>query len=348
MALTPEDVVNKRFNPTKFREGYDQDEVDDFLDEVVVELRRLNQENEELRQRLVAADARISELQRAASQAPAAPVAAAAAPMPSVAPVPAPAPAPAPAAPEYGAQDASMDQSNTNNLLQLARRLHEEHVREGMEKRDQLIAEGHATAARLVSDAEQQQRTAIEALEQEKARLEQTVEELRVFESAYRDQLRTYIESQLRELDATAPVAGGEAPASANATSYDSAAPSFEAAPAPAYEQAPAPSFDQSQGQSFEQPPAPSYEQPAAPSYEQNAAAPDYSNANPFSDLSQPSAPVAASGSTPPAYSGYPAPQYGGVDYPQSQAPVTDASQQPEYPAYTQRPNNEYPGVGGN
>lgn len=46
MPLTPEDVVNKRFQPTKFREGYDQDEVDDFLDEIVVELRRLNQENE--------------------------------------------------------------------------------------------------------------------------------------------------------------------------------------------------------------------------------------------------------------------------------------------------------------
>ena len=52
MALTPEDVVNKRFQPTKFREGYDQDEVDDFLDEVVAELRRLGQENDELRQRL--------------------------------------------------------------------------------------------------------------------------------------------------------------------------------------------------------------------------------------------------------------------------------------------------------
>ena len=48
MALTPEDVINKRFQPTKFREGYDQDEVDDFLDEVVVELRRLNQENDAL------------------------------------------------------------------------------------------------------------------------------------------------------------------------------------------------------------------------------------------------------------------------------------------------------------
>ena len=57
MALTPEDVVNKRFQPTKFREGYDQDEVDDFLDEVVVELRRLNRENEELRSRLVAGGA---------------------------------------------------------------------------------------------------------------------------------------------------------------------------------------------------------------------------------------------------------------------------------------------------
>jgi len=52
MALTPEDVVNKRFQPTKFREGYDQDEVDDFLDEIVVELRRLHQENDELRKKL--------------------------------------------------------------------------------------------------------------------------------------------------------------------------------------------------------------------------------------------------------------------------------------------------------
>ena len=56
MPLTPEDVVNKRFQPTKFREGYDQDEVDDFLDEIVVELRRVYQENEDLRRRLLAAD----------------------------------------------------------------------------------------------------------------------------------------------------------------------------------------------------------------------------------------------------------------------------------------------------
>ena len=41
MALTPEDVLDKNFTATQFRRGYDEQEVDDFLDEVVVELRRL-------------------------------------------------------------------------------------------------------------------------------------------------------------------------------------------------------------------------------------------------------------------------------------------------------------------
>lgn len=71
MALTPEDVVNKRFQHVKFRDGYDQDEVDDFLDEVVVELRRLYQENDELRQKLSAAEQRVSENNQGAATAPA-------------------------------------------------------------------------------------------------------------------------------------------------------------------------------------------------------------------------------------------------------------------------------------
>lgn len=62
MALTPQDVVNKRFQHVKFREGYDQEEVDDFLDEVVLELRRLYQENDELRQKLSACEQRNQEL----------------------------------------------------------------------------------------------------------------------------------------------------------------------------------------------------------------------------------------------------------------------------------------------
>ncbi|MEY2848853.1 MAG: hypothetical protein RI885_1518 [Actinomycetota bacterium] len=200
MALTPEDVVNKRFQPTKFREGYDQDEVDDFLDEVVVELRRLNQENEELRQRLVGTESRISELQRSGGQAaaPATPV-----PAPVVEPEPTPVPAAAAVAPAptYAAPSGDLDPNNTNNLLQLARRLHEEHVKEGVEKRDALVAEGHSTAARIVSDAEAKQKAQIAQLDQERAVLEHRIDELRTFEREYRQKLKGYIEGQLRELD---------------------------------------------------------------------------------------------------------------------------------------------------
>src|SRR5688500_17628847 len=49
MALTPEDVLNKNFTPTQFRRGYDEREVDDFLDEVVAEMRRLAKESDDLR-----------------------------------------------------------------------------------------------------------------------------------------------------------------------------------------------------------------------------------------------------------------------------------------------------------
>ncbi len=202
MALTPEDVVNKRFQPTKFREGYDQDEVDDFLDEVVVELRRLGQENEELRQRLAASDAQATDQQRGGVVA---------------APVAAPTPEQAPAAAFPGADPAS-DPNNTNNLLQLARRLHEEHVREGIEKRDALIAEGHATAARIVSEAEGQKLSELSSLEQERAALESRVEDLRSFEREYRAKLKGHIEGILQDLDNTAVSVGAPAQAPAAAT----------------------------------------------------------------------------------------------------------------------------------
>ena len=55
MPLTPEDVSNKRFTPVRLREGYDMGEVDQFLDEVEAELARLTRENDDLRQKLQAA-----------------------------------------------------------------------------------------------------------------------------------------------------------------------------------------------------------------------------------------------------------------------------------------------------
>ena len=50
--LAPEQVLLHKFDPTKFSEGYSQDEVDDFLDKAVVGLRLWAAENEQLRKRM--------------------------------------------------------------------------------------------------------------------------------------------------------------------------------------------------------------------------------------------------------------------------------------------------------
>ncbi|MFS4505940.1 DivIVA domain-containing protein [Clavibacter sp. Sh2141] len=216
MALTPEDVVNKRFQPTKFREGYDQDEVDDFLDEVVVELRRLHQENEELRQRLSSGDSAPAATAVIDTPAPA-PAAVEQAPVvaePEPTPEPEPAPAPVVAqAPVASADDEDEETSSTSSLLKLARKLHEEHVREGIEKRDALVAEAHATAARIAAEAEAEQRSKTAVLEKERQVLEGRIDELRTFEREYRTKLKGYIEGQLRELDSSG---SSEAPATAS------------------------------------------------------------------------------------------------------------------------------------
>ena len=78
MPLTPEDVANKQFTSTRLKPGYDETEVDEFLDEVEAELTRLYRENDDLRSRLAAGGG------------------AAAATAPAPAPVSAPAPAPPP------------------------------------------------------------------------------------------------------------------------------------------------------------------------------------------------------------------------------------------------------------
>ena len=94
--------------------------------------------------------------------------------------------------------------ASASGLISLAQRLHDEHVREGAEKRDALIAEGHATAARVVAEAEAKQRAQMNILNEERSTLEKKIDELRDFEREYRQKLRGYIESQLKELDSNA------------------------------------------------------------------------------------------------------------------------------------------------
>lgn len=186
MALSWEDVVNKQFQPTKFREGYDQTEVDDFLDEIVAEFKRLIALNEQL-------ESENAEL-RAGGAAPAA---GPAADTPEAAATPSSVEEPA-AAPE--AADAAA--TSAAGVLAMAQRLHDEHVAAGEQRSTELVAEAEATAARLVSDAEEQKARTLEALAVEKAGLEGEVEQLRSFETDYRSRLTSYIEGQLREIRA--------------------------------------------------------------------------------------------------------------------------------------------------
>ncbi len=221
MPLTPEDVVNKRFQPTKFREGYDQDEVDDFLDEVVSELRRLNEENQDLRGKLSACENRVGELSRSGSAGTvAAPPADQSEPELVAEPVaaeqetrgadPEPAAQPAAASADTGPEAAA-------GVLVLAQKLHDEYVRSGQEQRDeavrsgeqqrdQIVGEAQVLAERLIREAEDKQRATLGSLEHERTVLERKIDELRGFEREFRSRMRSYLEGQLRDLDAKGPV----------------------------------------------------------------------------------------------------------------------------------------------
>jgi len=179
MALTPDDVVTKQFQHVRFKEGFDPDEVDDFLDEIVVEWRKTIAENDELKAKLAAYESGES------------------APAPAPAPVAAPIAAPAPALAEsQGAGPVA-----TAGIIELAQRLHDEHVAEGLAQRDKLVADAKAQAASIVSEAETRGREEVSRLDRERQGLESRISELRQFEHDYRAQLRSYMESKLRDLE---------------------------------------------------------------------------------------------------------------------------------------------------
>ncbi len=197
MALTPEDVVTKQFQHVRFKEGFDPDEVDDFLDEIVVEWRKTIAENEELK-------ARVAELESGAAAA-AAPVAVVeTAPEAVVEEVP----APVAAAPATGGAAASA------GIIELAQRLHDEHVAEGQAQRDKLISDAQAQAASILADAEAKGRDEVARLDAERATLETRISELRQFERDYRSQLRGFIEEKLRDLDVAGATSGSSVSAS--------------------------------------------------------------------------------------------------------------------------------------
>ena len=189
--LTADDVLNKKFQATKFREGYEQDEVDEFLDEVVEAMRQLEAENAYLRAKLEAANRRVAELGEGA---------------PAAAPIEEPvveAPAPV-AAPVVEAPVAAVSGDNpaaASGMLELAQRLHDEHVANGKAEGDRIVGEARTTGEQIVREAEDQRNRTLAQLEKERSSLEHKIDELRRFESDYRSRLKSFLSGLLTTVE---------------------------------------------------------------------------------------------------------------------------------------------------
>ena len=251
MPLTPEDVSNKRFTPVRLREGYDMGEVDQFLDEVEAELARLTKENDDLRNKLSAAQTSGGAAgfePQATQQAPAVQEAE---PEPEPQPEPEPeqvvAAAAAVAAPEPVAPapqetikvvTAAEASSAALRLLELATKNADEVVAEAKQEAEGIVGSARTEAERLQAETkaaadalEAEARTRAQNLDQEtdakrsellgdmekeKARLDGEVENLRAFEREYRSRLKSYFTEQLQALEGSGE--GGQLPNSGDST----------------------------------------------------------------------------------------------------------------------------------
>jgi DivIVA domain-containing protein len=234
MPLTPADVRNKQFSTTRLRPGYDEEEVDAFLDEVEAELDRLIQENEELR-------AKLAECLRGKVPAMAAPIVE---PKPDVQQIPEPPRPPEPVQPQQtepepvlgglgmAPQPSGEDNMDTaarvlalaqqtadqaiadarreaDETLGRARREAEEILGKARRQADQVVSEARSRAEALDRDAQERHRQVMGSLVQQREELEREVDNLRAFEREYRSRLKVYLEGQLRDLEAGSTETGG-------------------------------------------------------------------------------------------------------------------------------------------
>src|SRR6201997_4118281 len=239
MPLTPADVHNVAFSkPPIGKRGYNEDEVDAFLDLVENELTRLIEENSDLRQRVNELDQELASARAGTSTQ-----ATQAIPLyePEPEPVkPPPQPAPQPVSAALGeeqamkaarvlslAQDtadrltgtakAESDKlmadarANADQIVGDARREAETTFAEARQRADAMLADAQTRseaqlrqaqekADALQADAERKHSEIMGTINQQRTVLEGRLEQLRTFEREYRTRLKTYLESQLEEL----------------------------------------------------------------------------------------------------------------------------------------------------
>jgi DivIVA domain-containing protein len=262
MPLTPADVHNVAFSkPPIGKRGYNEDEVDAFLDLVENELTRLIEENSDLRQRVNELD---QELAGARAGGGTSTQATQAIPRyePEPEPVkPPPQPAPQPAAVALDEEQAmkaarvlSLAQdtadrltgtakaeseklmadarANADQIVGDARREAETTVAEARQRADAMLADAQTRsetqlrqaqekADALQADAERKHSEIMGTINQQRTVLEGRLEQLRTFEREYRTRLKTYLESQLEELGQRGSAAPVDSTASNEAAGFN-------------------------------------------------------------------------------------------------------------------------------
>jgi DivIVA domain-containing protein len=209
--LSAEDVLNKAFSKTKYREGFDQDEVDDFLDEVANTIAQLTAERDELA-------ARVANGGGVAAPVVETPPVTSAGGVPGTTGLLA-------AATEPGG-------ANPTGMLAMAQKLHDEYVQAGEAERDRIIDEANTAADEIRERADGDAKARMDALAGERADLEARIDDLRRFERDYRARLKAYLENLLGDLDHSGvPGAAGAAAGFAAADLPAEDAPAGESTP---------------------------------------------------------------------------------------------------------------------
>jgi DivIVA domain-containing protein len=221
MPLTPADVHNVAFKkPPIGKRGYDEEEVDAFLDEVERELARLIEENNELRAQLERGGGRGAPAGPGADPRLAAELAEMKAQLDRV--------QREKAAAEQAARgmQSELEQIRTQGgpvvtgdgeqqalrVLMMAQRTADDHVSDARREADKLLSdartkaeevtrEARAKADALERDARQRHQEAMGGLDAKRTALQKHIEELKQFEREYRTRLKAYLESQLRDLE---------------------------------------------------------------------------------------------------------------------------------------------------
>jgi DivIVA domain-containing protein len=215
MPLTPADVHNVAFKkPPIGKRGYDEEEVDAFLDEVERELARLIEENSELRAgRGIAAgppvgDMRHSgefadlktQLDRLQREKAAAEQAARQMQM-EIDQMRASGPVAAGDGEQQALRVLMMAQRTADEHVSDARREADKLMTDARTKSDDMTRDARAKAEALERDARQRHQEVMGGLETKRTALQKHLDELKQFEREYRTRLKAYLESQLRDLD---------------------------------------------------------------------------------------------------------------------------------------------------